>query len=85
MNAPALTRRESLWADEPVMRDGKCLDLALKAMGLAASVQDELLCAVRSPSPNVWRRDAETHATNLLEHIRSMRAVLKTPTKEIVS
>jgi len=70
-------RRESLWADEPVMRDGRVLDTAIKALTLAANIQDGMLCAIKSSEPNAWLRDAETHAAHLLAHIRSMRAVLK--------
>ena len=81
----ALTRRESLWADEPVMRDGKCLDLAHEALEAAISAQSHLVTAINSSTPDAWLGDAETLANIFLEHIRSMRAVLKTPTKEIVS
>lgn len=73
----ALTRRESLWADEPVMRDGKCLDIAHEAMKVAADAQSELLSAIRSGLPDHWLSDAEEHAKMLLGYIRSMRAVLK--------
>lgn len=76
MTAPTLSRRPSLWADEPVMRDGKCLDTALTALGRATDVQEQLLSAVKSCDPDVWLRDAETFAAELLEHIRSMRAEL---------
>ena len=77
MNAPALTRRESLWADEPVMRDGKCLDIAHKALREVTSVQYNLISAITSSAADAWLGDAEKDALELLEHIRSMRAVLK--------
>lgn len=73
----ALTRRESLWADEPVMRDGKCLDLGLKALGSAMDVQHIIHSAFTSAKPDAWLADAEIFALELLGHIRSMRAVLK--------
>lgn len=77
MNAPALTRRESLWADEPVMRDGKCLDRAHKALEAAIDAQSNLINAITSSRPDAWLADAETRALDLLANIHSMRAVLK--------
>lgn len=77
MNAPAATvRRESLWADEPVMRDGRLMDRALKTIQLTIDVQQNLSMAITSPMPWAWLDDAEKNASDLLEHIRSMRAVL---------
>lgn len=73
----SLTRRESLWADEPVMRDGKCLDIAHEVLKFATDVQSEVLNAIKSGLPDHWLSDAEHHAEALLSHIRSMRAVLK--------
>lgn len=73
----ALTRRESLWADEPVMRDGKCLDIAHKALRVATSVQYNLIAAITASAADAWLEDAENDVLELLEHIRSMRAVLK--------
>lgn len=77
MNAPALTRRESLWADEPVMRDGRLLDAAIRALDAGASVQSSITTAIASPKPDAWLRDAESEARILLEEISAMRAVLK--------
>ena len=72
-----LTRRESLCADEPVMRDGKCLDIAIRALDATAGVQAGIIAAIASPNPDAWLREVESDASELLARIRSMRAVLK--------
>lgn len=69
-------RRESLWADEPVMRDGRLLDAAIRALDAGAAAQSSITTAIASPKPDAWLLDAESEALILLEHIRSMRTAL---------
>lgn len=72
----ALTRRPSLWADEPVMADGKVFDAMQKALTNGVDAQADLLNAMTSSLPDLWLRDAEKRVGELLERIRFMRAEL---------
>lgn len=65
--------RESLWSDMPVMRDGRLLDAALRAIDRAASLQEELLASIKSETPEAWLIDAERRAVEIMSCIALIR------------